>query len=147
MPLCFNRGYVKQMAALLLQVISVGTTINFVVPYCCRCGTALTCRAEILLKPPFEVMIFWTKGILTMQRGSCKASLSTFALGDTRAGAASSTSSARAPMCAAWWDVQCLGSGGDGAVCFDISKLENSICLWFFLIKWMVRSSFISFLD
>ena len=94
MLLCFNRGYVKQMAALLLQVISVGTTINFVVPYCCRCGMALTHRAEILLKPSLELMTFWTKGILMVQRGPCEASLSTFALDDTRAGAASSASPA-----------------------------------------------------
>lgn len=82
------------MVALLLQAISIGTTINFVVPYCCRCGTALTRRAEILLKQFFELMTFWTKGILAMHWGPCEASLSTFALGDTRAGAASSTSPA-----------------------------------------------------
>lgn len=57
MLLCFNRGYVKQMAALPLQVISIGTAINFVVPCC---GTA-----EILLKLPFELTAVWTKDILT----------------------------------------------------------------------------------
>lgn len=57
MLLCFNRGYVKQMAALPLQVISIGTAINFVVPHC---GAA-----EILLKPSFELTALRTKGILT----------------------------------------------------------------------------------
>lgn len=84
MLLCFNRGYRKQMAALLLQVISIGTTINFVVPYCCRCSMALTCGTEILLKPSLELMTFWTRSILTMHWGHCEASLSTSALGDTR---------------------------------------------------------------
>lgn len=57
MLLCFNRGYVKQMAALPLQVVSIGTAINSVVPCC---GTA-----EILLKLSFELSALGTKGILT----------------------------------------------------------------------------------
>lgn len=80
MLLCFNRGYVKQMAALPLQVISIGTAINFVVP---RCGAA-----EILLKLSFELTAF---------SGQKASSLSTSALGDTQVGAASFTSPARGP--------------------------------------------------
>lgn len=149
MLLCFNRGCVKQMAALLLQVISVGTAINFVVPYCCRCGTSLTHRAAILLKPSSELMTFWTKGTLAMHWGPCEASLS-------------------ACVCT-WWhtgwscilhfpclrshvlspsemfSAQALMDMGQFARTFQ--GFETLFCLDFFLIKWIVLSSFISFQD
>lgn len=144
MLLCFNRGYVKKMTALLLRVISIGTAINFVVPYCCHCSTALTRRAEILLKPTFEwaYKVFGQKVPIRWRRGTCEVLCSvTHGLEPRPPPMLSGV-----PIARSWWDILSPGSDGDWGS-LGIQSLESLFCLCFSLIKWLVLSSFVSFLE
>ena len=132
------------MTALLLQVISIGTAINFVVPYCCHCSTALTRRAEILLKPTFEwaYKVFGQKASVPWRRGPCEALCSVTHGLEPRPPPVMS----EVPHARSQWDALCPGSDGDWGI-WGIQSLESLFCLCFSLIKWLVLSTFISFLE
>lgn len=129
MLLCFNRGYVKQMAALPLQVISIGTAINLLFP------------AAEGRNPAHAVL--WALGT----RDKRHPHLPPLHLVTHRLELHPPLLLPEVPHFQPQWDVQCSAFDGDGALSSDISK--PAVCVWGFfiipLIKWVFLSLFISF--
>lgn len=134
------------MAALPLQVISIGTTTNFVVPTAAAAVRLSLVKQKSCWNHPLNSWHFGQRASSRCTGDPVKPHFPPLHLVTHGQELHPPFLLPEVPRAQPQWDVQRSGPDGHGAVCSDISKLGNSILSWFFLIKWVVLSSFISFL-